>query len=214
MIFKEDKRESYVYILFRPNGIPCYVGKGIADRWLVHEKKARNPHLAAIIAKAGGSIPRVKIREGLTDAEACETEIAFIAAIGRKVNGGPLVNMTDGGDGVRGSTHTKSAEARAKISAAHKGRKFSPERIAEMSARQLGKPSPRKGAKLSEQTKAKVSATLKAKGIIPPSRAGSISSPESNAKRSAALKAHWANRSSAVASPVVRQPVQLNLDIA
>jgi len=38
-------------------------------------------------------------RSNLSKEQACEIEIAFIAAIGREIHGGPLVNMTDGGDG-------------------------------------------------------------------------------------------------------------------
>jgi hypothetical protein len=66
------------------------------------------------------SLPVAKVREGLTNAEAIETEIALISAIGRKKNGGPLVNLTDGGDGLTGHTH--SAEARVKMSKTTKGR--------------------------------------------------------------------------------------------
>ena len=211
---KADRRESYVYILFRQDGRPCYVGKGIKDRWLRHERYPQNPHLAAIIAKAGGSIPKVKIREGLTDAEACETEMAFIAAIGRKCNGGPLVNMTDGGDGLKGHTHTKSPEARRRIGDALRGKKKTPEHVEAMRQCQIGKPSPKKGTVLPDAVKEKMSAYNKANGIKPPSRKGSISSPESNRKRSEALKAYWAKRASENASAAIQQVMQLQPDIA
>lgn len=110
----------YVYIYFRPwNGTPCYVGKGKGRRWLVHESYGAdhyNEHLARIFAKAGGKLPKVKVRENLTEAEALATEIALIAAIGRGKKG-PLVNMTDGGEGVTGFVgRVKSPEECAAIS--------------------------------------------------------------------------------------------------
>lgn len=103
----------YVYALFRPNGIVCYIGKGSGKRWQRHEELGTNPHLAAIIKKAGGSIPRIKVRENLLEDAAFEIERALIKAVGREANGGPLVNLTDGGDGVSGLKH--SAETRRTV---------------------------------------------------------------------------------------------------
>lgn len=117
---------AYVYILFRPDGRPCYVGKGSRNRWLEHDRYAYdyspiNPHLRNIIKKAGGELPKVKLCEGLSDDEALSIEIAFINAIGRIKNGGPLVNLTDGGEGgLAGYAH--SAESKAAIGAKHRGK--------------------------------------------------------------------------------------------
>lgn len=144
------KSDFYVYIIFRPNGIPCYVGKGRGSRWKRHERKSHNPHLAAIIGNAGGELPKIKIRENLTNKQACEIEISFIAAIGREIHGGLLVNQTDGGEGGTGTVwseearerkrvwfreqdHTKREEARLKVLK-------SPEHRAKMSAIQKGIP--------------------------------------------------------------------------
>ena len=111
------RADFYVYILFRPNGHPCYVGKGKGYRWRAHYrgKTRHNPHLRSIIINAGDEIPCVIIRSSLTEEEAFEIERAFIAAIGRREDGGPLVNLTDGGEGRSGSVAT--AEAREKMSA-------------------------------------------------------------------------------------------------
>lgn len=99
--------KSYIYIIFRPNGTPCYVGKGTGDRWKRHDRKEKqNPHLWNIIKQAGGDPPTVIIKDGLNDKDALEFEIAFIKAIGREINGGPLVNMTDGGEGTVGAKMT------------------------------------------------------------------------------------------------------------
>lgn len=115
----KTKNIYYVYALFRPDGIPCYIGKGKGKRWL--HCGVSNPHLARIIkqaAAAGLGIPRIKIRENLSEDEAFQIEIALIAAIGRVSVGGPLVNMTDGGDGIINLPE----ESRAKMRVAAKNR--------------------------------------------------------------------------------------------
>jgi NUMOD3 motif len=87
-------------------------------------------------------------------------EISLIAAIGREVNGGPLVNLTDGGEGITGHRHGPATrakmsarvhseesrqlrrsyrhtpEARRKISIAQTGKKRGEKQIANMSAAQ------------------------------------------------------------------------------
>lgn len=106
----------YVYILFRPwNGIPFYVGKGQRQRFTIHERKAEkhpNKHLANIIKKAKSlklAVPKVIIQSGLSETTSFKIEIAFIAAIGRGKNG-PLVNLTDGGEGASGSVRSKKTK--------------------------------------------------------------------------------------------------------
>lgn|ERR1039458_1620726 len=119
----------YVYVIFRPNGIPCYVGKGKGNRWMGDTARSRyNPHFAAIIKKAkmdNQELTRIKVRENLTEDDAFQIEVALIAAIGRRKNGGCLVNMTDGGEGLS----NPSTEVRAKMSAKAKAR-ITPELIA------------------------------------------------------------------------------------
>jgi hypothetical protein len=106
-----------------------------------------------IIKASGGELPVVKIRDGLTESEAFDYEVLFIAAIGRVAHGGPLVNFSDGGEG--GATGAiRSAETREKIRAALKDKPKSPEHRAalrvphkplteeyraEISRRQIGK---------------------------------------------------------------------------
>ena len=90
----------YVYVIFRLNGIPCYVGKGKGGRWMQHIRRSCNIHLTRIYRQSGNDLPIVKVREHLTNLEACATEVALIGAIGRADLGrGPLVNLSDGGDG-------------------------------------------------------------------------------------------------------------------
>jgi len=133
----------YVYVIFRPNGLPCYVGKGRGKRFMQHFRPGplslhHNRHLAAIIRAAGGRLPVSIIREALTNDQAIETEMALIAAIGRRCTGtGPLVNLTDGGEGNAGWHPAQSV--RDKISAAAKRRFSDPAARAHLSAVNVGK---------------------------------------------------------------------------
>lgn len=159
--YRPSPRLFYIYILFRLNGIPCYVGKGKGNRWRVHESKCEykctNINLRNIIKQAkavGKELPKIKLRENLTEAKALELEVIFIKAIGRKKDGGPLVNATDGGDGVCGLVYTpemreavriqrtgttRRPESNLKTSLKLKGVPKSPEHIANAAAGQRGK---------------------------------------------------------------------------
>lgn len=124
-------RSYYIYVMFRPwNGLPFYIGKGKGPRW--NGAAGRNPHFKNIVARAerlGLEIPKVKIRSHLTEDEAFRIEVAFIAAIGRG-GYGPLVNLTNGGDGASGAkrseaTRKKMGIARIGKAPTFKGRKHS-----------------------------------------------------------------------------------------
>jgi len=140
----------YVYVIFRLNGIPCYVGKGKGRRAEHHARFSHNKHLKAIYKLANGSLPLVKVRENLTDSQSCAIEIALISAIGRiDLGTGPLVNFTSGGEGLSG--HIKSAETIAKLR--KKRPPFTDEHLKNMSLSMLGK-------KRSASSCAKQSATM------------------------------------------------------
>lgn len=185
----EGRRDFYVYVIFRPNGIPCYVGKGRGERWKRPPRHRNNRHLARIAS--GGDLPVVVIREGLAEPAAFEIEKTFIAAIGREAKGGPLVNATDGGEGPagfifprdvierrseknRGRKHTQ--ENKDRISAAKlgmsrpdlKGKAQTPDLIERRIAPQRGK----KRKPLSEATRAKMSLIRRGRKVGPysPSR--------------------------------------------
>lgn len=173
--------DFYVYILFRPGGSPCYVGKGRGKRDAWHFKNPAehyNRKLAEIIVDAGGALPAIRAREHLTETEAFQTEIALIEAIGRDW-WGPLVNMTDGGEGHAG--YTPSPEHRAKIRAAHKGRPKTPEWCAKVSAIN-------KGQVVTPEHRAKISAAKTGAPLSPKqhaayaARKGTKHTPEHRAK--------------------------------
>jgi hypothetical protein len=92
--------DFYVYVICRPNGTPCYIGKGRGRRWIRHATSSHNPHLANIY-KNHGNLPIYKAAASLTEKQAFQIEISLIAFFGRSPNG-TLVNMTDGGDGTSG----------------------------------------------------------------------------------------------------------------
>ena len=173
----DNLADSYVYVLFRADGTPFYVGKGRSTRWGDHERDARaglgpQVHRLNVIRemfRAGfKDIPKVKVAEGLTHREAIAREVAIIAAIGRYPNG-PLVNRTSGGEG----NPDQSEEQRAKTAARNRARIWTPEMRAKAAEASRGK-------KLSEESLAKRVATRTAQGWW---------SAEERTKMSAALSA-------------------------
>lgn len=118
---REDPCITYVYILYREDGVtPFYVGKGRNSRWLIHERDAwkgnsrKDRIIQSMTARGFTDIPKLKVASDLSDPQAKALERFLIAAIGRAPHG-PLVNHTDGGDGVE----NLSDEAKAKKAAAN-----------------------------------------------------------------------------------------------
>ena len=149
----KDERRFYVYLLFRVDGSPCYVGKGQGDRRFCSAKKTKNADLRKLIEEAGGQLRSEILKSGMTETEAFEFEQQKIFEIGRKFFGGPLVNMTDGGEGASGNIKTpetieklaranrgkkRSAAARLAMSLSHLGKQQSPELIEKRVAARAG----------------------------------------------------------------------------
>lgn len=192
---REEPCEHYVYVYldprkpghFRyrcPSGRtlefkhePFYVGKGKGDRADVHlsrtelAKKSHKNHTFKAILAAGYDPRdyRVRTRSRATDWIAQAFEVDLIAGIGkRNAKTGPLVNLTDGADGVSGYRHTErtkrilqkqsqerprkphSAETRRLIGEAHRGKTLSEEQI-------MALVKANKGRKRSDATKAAIS---------------------------------------------------------
>jgi hypothetical protein len=161
----------YVYAYLRESDLtPYYIGKGSGKRY--KEKHSVNipPDRSRIVF----------LETHLTELGAFALERRYIEWYGRKdIKTGILHNHTDGGDGGHGYVHTD--EAKAKLSAAAKGKSKPPrtkqhmdriiaarannivsaETKAKMSASHLGKPTGRKGIPMSAETRAKISAKMK-----------------------------------------------------
>lgn len=89
-----------VYRHLKPNGETFYIGIGKLKR-RPYSKANRNQWWHNIVNKYGYEVQVLK--SDLTLEDACELEQMLIAYYGRKDLGlGPLVNLTDGGEGVLG----------------------------------------------------------------------------------------------------------------
>lgn len=99
---------------------PFYIGKGNHDRIYIHLYKSRHKRNLPIYAKIsklqklGYIIPIVICKELNSDEEACSIEMMLIETIGRKdKNLGPLVNLSDGGEGCYSMSEESKNKQRA-----------------------------------------------------------------------------------------------------
>jgi hypothetical protein len=159
-----DQRGYYVYALLDPskNDEPFYIGKGKGYRKINHycpsyiKIKGHKSNIIKRYRNLGYKDKYVILADGLTEAEAFEKEIEEIARIGRRENGGTLVNHTDGGEGASGHSIPRTPEWRQKISEAHKGKKKSKSHIENMRRAMTGKKlTPEQRQKISDLHKGK-----------------------------------------------------------
>lgn len=115
------KMGEYIYNEFKFDAEPFYVGKGSGYRCNVGIKDDKNykfklKHNKIKSIFRSGFIPIIiKIYEDLTEDESLNLETFVIKSIGKLIEGtGPLVNITDGGDGMSGYKHSENW--RSKIS--------------------------------------------------------------------------------------------------
>lgn len=161
---KKENEDTCVYFHINPsNNLIFYVGIGSLKR--AYLKNNRNKWWKNIVNKYGYDI--YVIHENLSWKEACEKEKAYIKTFGRQdLDLGPLVNLTDGGEGIKNLTleskqkisvaaknRVMSKEQKQKLSKAHKGKKQSSEHINKRSS-QL------KGRKYSEKHRENISKSL------------------------------------------------------
>lgn len=169
----------YVYVLYRPDGRPFYVGKGSGRRVHLHDWNARSgkvsaqPQLYRTIAKIrknGGEFCAEIVFRSDSEEVAFSEEKRLVALYGRN----SLCNLTNGGEGVSGMVwaderrkawseklkgnqhllgHKMSEESKKKISIGNRGQKRSDEARANMRRAQANKPP------MSPESRAKVSAS-------------------------------------------------------
>ena len=178
------KPGNYVYGDLVFNHEPFYVGKGKGRQFITHlyerVEKSHNSYKCRKIKKIQKELnidPVIlKVKENLIETEAFDLEIKLINIIGRVKNGGPLTNMTDGGEGMSGYEctdytrqkrsktlmgHKHSPETKAKIREAAIGRKSSKETNQRNSERNKGENNAMFGKHHTPETKAKISAKWK-----------------------------------------------------
>jgi hypothetical protein len=116
--------DFYTYIYYDPsrNNEPIYIGKGGGKRvWSHLSSKQQTPFVYRLrYMKKNDIVPIIGIYAGLDEEFAHLLEMELIAKFGRKDLGkGPLLNLTDGGEGQTGMVHT--VETRKKMSKSHIG---------------------------------------------------------------------------------------------
>jgi len=137
----------YTYAYLREDGTPYYIGKGINGRAYSSYRTIPKPRDKDRI---------IFLKQNLTEEEAFKHEKYMIAVLGRKDLGtGILRNLTEGGDGTSGFTH--SEETKLKM----KSRKHTEESKRKISEALSGKNNPNFGKPLSEETKRKISESQK-----------------------------------------------------
>ena len=102
----------YVYGHYKPDGNIFYIGKGHGNR--ACQTSSRNNFWRNTVNKHG-TYHIVLLHEHLSEDEAFNKEKEEIEFWGRRKDGGFLINLTDGGDGISGYVYT--AEQSAKLTA-------------------------------------------------------------------------------------------------
>lgn len=157
-----EVREFYVYIWRDPkNRTPIYVGKGHKHRCWDHIEINSSAHYARILKKRhrNGYVCLPQIIWCESENLALELEVFLIAEIGRKDLGkGPLLNRTDGGEGVsnqsdatkrKHSRNTKVALNRPEVKARLEARWTGEQRARRIAALRIAQNRPEVRAKRS-----------------------------------------------------------------
>jgi group I intron endonuclease len=142
-LLDSSKNDNFEYLNYKFEYEPFYIGKGTGNRFkeTLYDKTPFKKNKIKKLINNKVKIITVIIEHNLTNEEAISLEIELIKKIGRRNLGlGPLVNLTDGGDGRKNSNH--SEETKLKISKSRKGKaigwKHSDETLKIMSIKQSG----------------------------------------------------------------------------
>lgn len=151
-------KKFFVYFhLTSDTHLPFYVGKGMhrskkSEFSRVHSKAGRTKLWKNVVSKHG--ILANVVDQSLEENEAFFWESFYVKLFGRRDQGkGPLVNMTDGGEGVSGVIYTP--ERRKKLSDFHSSRMKSEETKRKLSEVMT----------ISEELRAKINAGLKGRKL-------------------------------------------------
>lgn len=126
------RNDFFVYVHTRNDtGEVFYVGKGRGRR--LKTKRHHNQHWMRVAEKHGFTV-HLK-HSGLS--ETCAFTLEKILIARHRKLGSPLVNMTDGGEGVSGAVF--SEEAREKMRLAKVGKKLSADHVQKIAASNTGK---------------------------------------------------------------------------
>ena len=138
--------DFYTYAYIREDKTPYYIGKGRGNRaYCNHNRCCPTPKDRTRI---------IFLKQNLSEFDAYKHEIYMIAVLGRKDLGtGILRNLTDGGEGIRNTTRTLSAEHKRKIGLARKGQKHTPEARKKISEAQRGSKNHNYGKRLTKEQK-------------------------------------------------------------
>lgn len=174
----------YVYQhLKTATGEIFYVGKGMGRR--AYDKYHRSKYWKNIEAKHGVTVEFIK--EGITESESLELEIATIESY--RQQGLQIINMTDGGDGTTGYTHTDEHKQMMSVSQSgernprygkvgtRKGAVVTPETIERQRLSHLGKELPEEQKRKIRESTKKARAGIKTLGMT-----GRVHSEETKAK--------------------------------
>lgn len=182
---KKDQPIFYIYEHWRPYKNECFwVGKGHGRRAYEFSKRnMRHKHIVGYLRKIGLE-PEVRIiSTGMTEQESLDLEIIWIRFW--RDQGAILANVTDGGEGVTGSTHSEETKALIREKRAQQERRpCSPETREKIAATQRGRkkgPNPEhsarlKGRKLSEEHRRKIGEAGKGRIVSEETRARTAAS--------------------------------------
>lgn len=162
----------YVYIQYRPDKTPFYVGKGFIKNGKTYrycQKHVGNLHYSRVVSCYGELSIQTTILAVDNNKQACQWERELIYLL--RGQGYKLTNKTDGGEGTLGYKHTEETKAligwqasqykmtdyhRQMLSEKTKGHPYYPVKTPEAAARQKNS---RRGVKNTTEHNAKISAS-------------------------------------------------------